>query len=123
MYGAVRDIAAAFLLVGIVLTGSRAGYLQVVLLGIATITGRSLLHICEHRLGWSMLALWFITCVMAIAPVTPFFKRHRNAADAGQRIAARTHRLADARHGGDCAMPLVRLGMEPECDRARGARA
>lgn len=70
--GGTAGIAAAFLLVGIVLTGSRAGDLQVVLLGIAAIAGRRLLHTREHRLGGSVLALWFVTCILALAPVTRF---------------------------------------------------
>jgi len=70
--GLTVTIVAAFLLVGIVLTGSRAGDLQVVLLGIAAISGRRLLNTREHHLGWSLLALWFVTCILALAPVTRF---------------------------------------------------
>ncbi|MBC7990298.1 MAG: O-antigen ligase C-terminal domain-containing protein [Luteimonas sp.] len=63
-------LAAAFLLIGIVLTQSRTGLLEVAILAIAAYVGRAVFRTAANAHVWIGLALWLLICIVAVDPVS-----------------------------------------------------
>ena len=68
--GATAAVAAAFLLVGVTLTQSRAGLLEVAVLCVAAFLGRRALRTSGQWPAWVALAIWFAVCTVALDAVS-----------------------------------------------------
>ena len=63
-------LGAGFLLLGLVLTGSRTGLIQVSFLGVAAVLGRRTLRTEQQVAPFALLALWLVFLVMALPPLS-----------------------------------------------------
>ena len=68
--GACAVLAAAFLLVGVMLTQSRAGFLQVMLIAAVALFARRTLRTSAQWPAWTGLLLWFLACYLLLEPLT-----------------------------------------------------
>jgi len=85
--GAVVAVAAAFLLLGVMLTQSRTGWLAVGMLGIAAFVGRRVLRTSNQAPTWVALALWFLALILAFEPLSHFLL-HEPALSLGDQLVA-----------------------------------
>lgn len=72
--GVVATSAAALLLVGVALTGSRAGALELGLLALAAWRWRHLLGTDSQRRVWAALAVWFVLVLLTIPSLARFLE-------------------------------------------------
>ena len=68
--GATAMFAAAFMLVGVALTQSRAGVLEVLVICVAAFVCRRVLRTAGHWPAWLALVLWFAACLIALDPLS-----------------------------------------------------